>query len=208
MDIVPSANGLQISRTRQRLLLSRMFGLGILSLVVFGSSFWDGTTLFDDMLFVVGLLFAVVGFCGRLWCLSYIGGQKKRMLITMGPYSLCRHPLYFFSFVGGMGLALCSEMLSVAGIFALAFAIYYPRAIRGEEAFLSVNFPGYEEYRKRVPLFFPRFSNFAEGEGMFCVCRFRRELVTAGGFLLFIGIFELVEGLHESRILPTYFLIP
>lgn len=208
MEMAPNANGLQISRTRQRLLVSRMFGLGMLSLVVFGSSSWNGASVFDDLLFLAGLVLAVVGFCGRLWCLSYIGGQKKRVLITMGPYSLCRHPLYFFSFVGGMGLALCTEMLSVAGIFALAFALYYPWAIRGEEAFLSENFPGYEEYRKRVPLFFPRFSNFAEGEGTFCVCRFRHELVAAGGFLLFIGVFELMEALHESSILPTYFLIP
>ncbi|HEX3129060.1 MAG TPA: isoprenylcysteine carboxylmethyltransferase family protein [Thermoanaerobaculia bacterium] len=209
MDITHTANGLQIARTRQRLLLTRLFGLTILSLVVFGSSFWTGgATLFDDMLFLVGLLLAVVGVCGRLWCLSYICGQKKRVLITTGPYSLCRHPLYFFSFVGGIGLGLCTEMLSVAGIFALAFALYYPPAIRGEEAFLSGNFPDYEEYRKRVPLFFPRLSNFVEGEGTLCVRRFRRELMAAGGFLLFIGVFELLEALHEASVLPTYFLLP
>jgi protein-S-isoprenylcysteine O-methyltransferase Ste14 len=185
-----------------------MFGLTLLTLLVFGSNAWTGVTLFDDILFLTGFFLAILGFCGRLWCISYIGGQKKRVLITSGPYSLCRHPLYFFSFVGGLGLGLSTEMLSIAGIFILAFAIYYPIAIRGEEAFLSGNFPDYEEYKRRVPLFFPRFSNFIEGDGTFSVCRLRRELVTTGGFLLCIGVFELMEALHETNILPTYFLIP
>lgn len=208
MENACTANGLQITRTRKRLMLSRIFGLGMMSLVVFGSSSWSKNVIFDEMLFLAGFFLAVVGFCGRLWCLSYIAGRKKRVLIASGPYSLCRHPLYFFSLVGGIGLGLCTEMLSVAALFALAFAIYYPQAIRGEEAFLSQNFPDYEEYRKRVPLFFPRWSNFVEGEGMCSLCNFRRELMNAGGFLLFIGVFEFVEALHETNLIPTYFLIP
>jgi steroid 5-alpha reductase family enzyme len=164
--------------------------------------------LFDQVLFVAGVFLAVVGFCGRLWCLSYIAGRKKRVLVEDGPYSLCRHPLYFFSLVGGIGLGLCTETLSVALLFALAFAVYYPQAIRGEETFLSDNFPGYEEYRKRVPLFWPRWSNFVEGEGLVSVCAFRREIVASGGFLVLIGLFELVETLHHAEILPTWFLIP
>ena len=189
-------------------MLSRVFGLGILLLVVFGASSWSRSPLFDETLFLTGFFLAVTGFCGRLWCLSYIAGQKKRVLITTGPYSLCRHPLYFFSLVGGIGLGLCTEMLSIALLFALAFATYYPQAIRGEEAFLSGNFPGYEEYKKRVPLFLPRWSNFVESDGTFSVSHFRREIMAAGGFLLFIGVFELLEALHETKILPTYFLLP
>lgn len=204
-----TANGRQITRTRKRLMLSRIFGLGMLLLLVFGSSSWSTSRpLLEEMLFMIGLFLAVAGFCGRLWCLSYIAGQKKRVLVTSGPYSLCRHPLYFFSLVGGIGLGLCTEMLSVAALFALAFAVYYPRAIRGEEAFLNGNFPEYGEYKKRVPLFFPRWSNFNEGEGTFSSAHFGREIMAAGGFLLFIGVFELVEALHETNLLPTYFLLP
>lgn len=208
MNGVQTMNGLQISRTRTRLFLSRLFGLGILLLLLFGSSYWSSAPLFDQMLFVTGFLLAVVGVCGRLWCHSYIAGRKKRVLVTTGPYSLCRHPLYFFSFVGGIGLGLCTETLSVAALFLVAFAAYYPQAIRGEETFLSDNFAGYEEYKKRVPLFFPRWSNFTEGDALVNVCEFRREIVAAGGFLLVIGLFELVESLHHARVLPTLYLIP
>lgn len=208
MDGVQTLNGLQISRTRTRLVLSRLFGLSILVLLALGSSYWSSSPLFDQMLFVVGVLLAVVGFCGRLWCHSYIAGRKKKVLVTDGPYSLCRHPLYFFSFVGGTGLGFCTETITAAVLFALAFAAYYPQAIRGEETFLSDNFAGYEEYRKRVPLFFPRWSNFVEGDGMVSVCAFRREIVATGGFLLLIGVFEMVEALHHNDILPTLFLVP
>ena len=208
MNGVQTMNSLQASRTRTRLLVSRLFGASILVFLLLGSSYWSSSPLFDQMLFVVGVLLAVVGFCGRLWCHSYIAGRKKKVLVTDGPYSLCRHPLYFFSFVGGTGLGFCTETITAAVLFALAFAAYYPQAIRGEETFLSDNFAGYEEYRKRVPLFFPRWSNFVEGDGMVSVCAFRREIVASGGFLLLIGVFEMVEALHHHDILPTLFLVP
>lgn len=208
MDGAQTLNGLQVSRTRTRLLVSRLFGLTILFMLAFGTSSWSAYPMFDQMLFLAGVVLAVVGFCGRLWCLSYIAGRKKRVLVMEGPYSLCRHPLYFFSLVGGIGLGLCTETLTVALLFVLAFASYYPQAIRGEETFLSDNFAKYEEYRERVPLFLPRWSNFVEGEGTVSVCAFRREIVAAGGFLLCIGLFELVESLHQAEILPTLFLIP
>ena len=208
MDGAQTLNGLQVSRTRTRLLVSRLFGLTILFMLAFGTSYWSKTPVFDQALFLAGVVLAVTGFCGRLWCHSYIAGRKKKVLVVDGPYSLCRHPLYFFSFVGGIGLGLCTETLSAALLFAMAFAVYYPQAIQGEETFLRDNFAGYEDYRKRVPLFFPRWSNFVEGDGMVSVCAFRREIVAAGGFLLLIGVFEMVETLHHVDILPTLFLIP
>ncbi|MES1241952.1 MAG: isoprenylcysteine carboxylmethyltransferase family protein [Acidobacteriota bacterium] len=207
--IETTMNGLQVSRTRKRLRVSRMFGLSLLALPLFGASTWSSPTLFfGPLLFLTGVLLAVTGFCGRLWCLSYVAGRKKRVLVTAGPYSLCRHPLYLFSLIGGLGLCLCTRTLSAAVLFALAFAVYYPRAIRGEEAFLSDNFPDYEEYRRRVPRFVPRWSNFIAGDGSVSVCDFGRELVPAAGFLLLIGVFEMLDSLHAANLLPTWFLVP
>ena len=208
MSRIETMNGLQVSRTRKRLRVSRMFGLSLLSLPLFGASAWSSSTLFGPLLFLIGVLLAVTGFCGRLWCLSYVAGRKKKVLVTAGPYSLCRHPLYLFSFVGGLGLGLCTQTLSAAVLFALGFALYYPRAIRGEEAFLSDNFPDYKEYKRRVPRFVPRWSNFAEGDGKVSVGDFGREIVPAGSFLLLIGVFEMLDSLHAADLLPTHFLIP
>lgn len=185
-----------------------MFGLILLLPLLLGSSYWSSAPLFGEVLFFFGVLLAVLGCCGRLWCLAYIAGRKKRVLVTVGPYSLCRHPLYFFSLVGGIGLGLCTQTLSAPLLFLLAFVAYYPHILRTEERFLSANFPEYEDYKRRVPLFLPRLSNFVSADVAVNVCAFQKEIVATGGFLVFIGLFELMESLHHAGILPTYFLIP
>jgi protein-S-isoprenylcysteine O-methyltransferase Ste14 len=208
MILDEARNTLQVSCTRTRLLVSRLFGLSLFLLFSFGASYWSSAPLLDQTLFCLGLLLAIAGFCGRLWSLSYITGRKKKELVTVGPYSLCRHPLYFFSLVGAIGLGLCTETLTLTALIAIGFALYYPYVIRTEESFLSAQFPEYEEYKKRVPLFFPKWSDFIEGDLMVNAGSLRREIVAAGGFLCIIAVLEMVESLHHAQILPTYFLIP
>lgn len=201
----------QTVRTRKRLLLSRIFGLLIVVTLLFGANARTGSAgaVAGEVLFCVGVLMAVSGFFGRLWCLSYIAGRKSKVLVTTGPYSLCRHPLYFFSLVGGVGLGLCTETLTIPLVFLLAFTLYYPVAICGEDRFLSGAFPEYEGYKARVPAFFPRWSHFDEGEDLQVNARrLRREIVAAAGFVACLGVIELVEVLHEIQVIPTYFLIP
>ena len=201
----------QTVRTRNRLLLSRIFGLLIVTILLFGANTQTDSAgaVLGDVLFCAGVLMAVAGFFGRLWCLSHIAGRKKKILVTTGPYSLCRHPLYFFSMIGGMGLALCTETLTIPLVFLLAFALYYPVAIRGEDCFLSGKFPEYEAYKARVPAFFPRLSSFDEGgELQVNARRLRREILAAAGFVACLGVIELVEVLHAIEVIPTYFRIP
>jgi protein-S-isoprenylcysteine O-methyltransferase Ste14 len=201
---------LQDVRTRNRLIAGRIFGLGIAILLILGSTYWDvSNELFGTSLFLAGTLLAVLGFFGRLWCLSYIAGRKKRVLVTAGPYSLCRHPLYFFTLVGGLGLALCTETLSIPLIFLLGFGLHYPSIIRAEDEFLSLNFPDYDDYKKRVPMFFPRLIRPVNEETVLVNAKyFLRELSSTGASLCLLGVIELIEGLHRADVLPTYFLIP
>jgi protein-S-isoprenylcysteine O-methyltransferase Ste14 len=203
-------NRLQVVRTRNRLIAGRLFGLGLVIVLTLGSTYWNFSNgLIGTVLFLAGTLLAVAGFCGRLWCFSYIAGRKKKVLVTGGPYSLCRHPLYFFTLVGGLGLGLCTETLSIPLTFLLAFGMYYPSIIRTEEEFLSINFPDYEDYKRRVPLFFPSLTRFANEETVVVNARaFLRELSGTAGFLCLLGVIELIEGLHNADVLPTYFLIP
>ena len=45
---------------------------------------------------MVGVTLAIVCIGGRLWSCLYIGSRKNRELVTTGPYSITRNPLYFF----------------------------------------------------------------------------------------------------------------
>ena len=209
-QVIGDRNMRQAVRTRNRLLAGRLFGLGLAILLALGSTYWDiSNELIGTGLFLVGTLLTVAGYCGRLWCFSYIAGRKKKVLVTKGPYSLCRHPLYFFTLVGGLGLAFCTETLSIPLLFLLAFGTYYPSIIRAEDEFLSLNFSDYDDYRRRVPLFFPNLARFSSEDTVEVNSRaFLRELSGTAGFLCLVGVIELIEGLHSSNVLPTYFLIP
>lgn len=211
MTTLHRVHTLQCRGIRTRLLVSRAFGGAALALLALAPSYWSvyDYVLFEESLFVAGILLTGLGLLGRLWCLAYITGRKKRVLVVTGPYSLCRHPLYFSSFVGGVGLGLCTETLTAPLLIALAFAIYYRRAIRHEERFLIENFPGYAAYRRRVPAFFPRWSGFADEHDVRLDTRaFRRELLAAGAVVPVIGGIGLIEALHQAAWLPRYFLIP
>ncbi len=201
----------QAARTKTRLAVSRLFGLGVFALLIGGSSYWHTAEnhLFGSVLFFLGVMLTCLGFFGRVWCLSFIKGRKKRVLIQEGPYSLCRHPLYLFSLIGGVGVGLCTRTLTIPLIFLAAFALYYPLVIRKEEEFLRANFEGYEAYKQGTNAIFPRWSAFAEGENVtMCARSFRQELTEAAGSVAFIGLIALLQGLQRAAILPTYFLLP
>ena len=53
---------------------------------------------------IIGLLLLFIGIMGRLYATLYIGGMKNsgsdgNSFIIDGIYSVCRNPLYFFSFI-------------------------------------------------------------------------------------------------------------
>ena len=67
--------------------------------------------------------------------------------MTQGPYSVCRNPLYFFSFIGLVGIGLATETVSLTLFLIAFFALVYPAVIAGEEEFLRGKFgPAYVEY--------------------------------------------------------------
>ncbi len=186
--------------------LTWIFTAALLMVMLVSTSAWeDSMPLVAEILFAVSTLLIAVGVVGRLWCSLYIAGYKNKELITEGPYSLCRNPLYFCSLLGGIGIGLASETLTIPCIILVAFAAYYPLVIRREEKRMQLlHGESYAKYMLSVPRFFPRLGNLSEPETYVVKpIAFRRNIATAVWFVGLIGAIELVEALHELHVLPV-----
>lgn len=91
---------------------------------------------------IAGIIAAVIMFCGvalRGWSAGVI--HKDQQLATAGPYALCRHPLYFGSWLMLTGFLLMLGGWWIALAFALAMGVLYWPTLRNEEAVLADTFP-------------------------------------------------------------------
>lgn len=69
-----------------------------------------------------GLLAACIGL--RFWATLYIGGRKEKELVTTGPYSLCRNPLYRGSLCAALSMALFLNSFTLLFAVILVAAAY------------------------------------------------------------------------------------
>ena len=192
-----------------RIQLTWLFGVIIFALLMFSDPQVEHLSpVYDGLLMLMACFAAAVGALGRVWCSFFVAGYKDSRLITVGPYSLCRNPLYFFSFIGAVGVGFATETLTIPAIIACMFAIYYPLVIRGEEKRLAELFGAeYEEYKKTTPSIIPRFgAKIIQPETWIGVPRvFLHHLFDASFFFLFIGFLELFEELHKANVIPVLF---
>lgn len=193
-----------------RLHLSRLFAVLLVLLMCVSKSMWeDKAPLVATTLFLLGAVLVGIASLGRLWCSLYIAGYKTDHLVTQGPYSISRNPLYFFSFVGLLGVGLSSETILMPLIILIAFIAYYPFVVRSEEAeLMRLHKTQFEIYMKEVPRFFPEISLLKEPEEYVVKpVVFRKHIFDALWFIWIMGILETIEGLQEAGIFPTIFKI-
>lgn len=189
-----------------RLLFSRIFVCFLAVIILISESHWeDYESPVSSILFLLGVVLAGAGSSGRLWCSLYIAGYKTNTLITAGPYSMCRNPLYFFSLIGAMGVGFATETFLIPLLILPVFAIYYPLVIQSEEAQLKkLHQKEFETYLKETPVFFPKPSLLREPEEYTVKPKiFRKHMFDALWFIWLTGIIELIESLHELKIIPS-----
>ena len=194
----------------RRIALSRAAALAVFALLSVSLNGWSLAAPFiEHSLSLVGWVLIGLGVLGRLWCGSHIGGQKNAVLTMVGPYSVCRNPLYFFSFVGGLGVMLVTETLLLPLAFAVVFLAYYAKVISAEEeTLLGIHGAVFTAYCSRVPRFWPQFSLHVEPERYLVSAKhFATSRSEALWFIVAGGIVEFIEGLHISGFLPVFVYI-
>lgn len=158
----------------------------------------------------VGLAMIVICVVGRAWCSLYIGGRKKAEIVSTGPYSLCRNPLYFFSFIGAFGMGAQTGSVVIALVFlVIAVAVFYV-TVRQEEIWLLTTFgDAYRDYCARTPRFWPRFSKWRDTDIIEVRPVFFLTTLRDGmAFFLAIPIFEALEQAQAVGWVRVLFSMP
>lgn len=167
-------------------------------------SLWGRDSLMEAVLKSAGQCLIMAAVLGRLWATLYIGGRKNACLITKGPYSLSRNPLYFFSILGAVGAGLVFGSLMAALLLGGATCLLLDRAAREEAALLRASFgPSYADYAERVPLLWPRLVGYEDAaEPSFRPSALGRALRDGLLFLLLLPIAELAGYAKVAGLLP------
>jgi len=195
---------------RQRITVSRIFGVLVLFLALFTTSSFKEDSLIDTVLEMSGLFLLTICSIGRLWALLYISGYKKLELITEGPYSIVRHPLYVFSLIGAIGIGLASENILVLAALVIFYLLYYPLTILVEEKKLVDKFDqAYLDYIKSTPRFLPKLSLY-KGSVQYQINAdvYVKKMILGMWFIWIFIILHIIEMLQQSGHIPVFLSVP
>lgn len=152
----------------------------------------------------LGFLCVALACLGRIWCSLFIAGHKDEVLVTSGPYALCRHPLYSLSILGALGLGLTSRsaLLCVLVVTLITALVVY--AASCEEQFLADAFP--EEFKAYVAAtpnkWIPKSARSAVPATLDVrPAVFWKAFLDAGSFFV---LWVMVALAAEFRVIPTF----
>jgi protein-S-isoprenylcysteine O-methyltransferase Ste14 len=180
----------------------------ISGLFVFGASQWPHRA--HELIEWMGLCLIFICISGRCWCALYIGGRKTSELVTTGPYSISRNPLYAFSVLGAIGAGAQFGAVSVGLLAGLFAAVVHVLVVRQEERLmLAEHGDAYRRYLSAVPRFLPRFSLWKNVE----ILEVRPRMVVttfvdACFFLAAVPIAESFEYFQELGYIHVFLRLP
>lgn len=178
-----------------------------LAVLLSGPRLTDATV--HEFIELSGLALIFACLLGRLWSILYVGTRKNCELVTAGPYSMTRNPLYLFSTIGalGVGLAFGSLILGVA-LFVASYAVFRFTALKEADYLRSAFGASYDAYARVTPMFWPNPLLYRPGTRTeFSPAALKRTFLDGLYFLALFPVLELVEYLHESGVVPTLFTL-
>jgi protein-S-isoprenylcysteine O-methyltransferase Ste14 len=182
----------------------------LLAALLFGQSVFPPDTPVHETIEMAGVLLIFLGIVGRLWSTLYIGGRKSAEVVTGGPYSMTRNPLYVFSTIAAAGVgAQIGSILAVFGFALLCAGAFHIVILREEKYLKEVLGAPYEAYMARVPRFIPNLSLYDEGDtGGFRPKLLLNTLLDGLVFLAAMPFFESIDAMQMSGVLPVLFRLP
>lgn len=195
---------------RSRVWHTWWIAIPLVAVLLVSESRWESTHWLAELLEWLGYPALIVCVIGRIICSLYIAGRKTTELVTGGPYSIVRNPLYVFSFVGVLGIGLTTSRPSFAALLAALFILYYRDVVRREEGALLERYgETFAAYMASVPRWIPRFSLWRSPARVEVDTRllFRTARDAAWFFVAFPAL-ELIESMHDIGLLPLLFRLP
>jgi len=193
----------RVQRLRRVLLVGA--ALIIVAMSLFTESAWRNVTLMHDLIQAAGLVLILSGALGRIWSSLYLNGRKNTELMTHGPYSLTRNPLYVFSIMGVTGMGLLSGSLLTGLISGGLIYLVFNWVIAQEEDTLEMIFgEPYANYKRHVPRLGVTLRQWNNPENLeISMKALGRTVREALCFLLAGPFFILLNYLHKDGILPV-----
>jgi protein-S-isoprenylcysteine O-methyltransferase Ste14 len=187
---------------QRKLVLFALLSLALMALLFVGSAWPEDI---HESIEMAGLGLIVVGIAGRIWCTFYIGGRKAAEIVSKGPYSISRNPLYVFSSIAAGGAGAATGSILLGAFFMLGCAVAFGVVILREEAYLRETFGSeFETYASRVPRFLPDVSLYRDVQRLSIdMGLVYRTLIDGLMFFAALPFFETVEMMQAAGHLPV-----
>lgn len=192
----------------RRYALGGLGALAVAALLWVRSAWPDGGWVHEGLEWL-GLCCLVVAILGRCGCMLYLGGRKGADLVTDGPYSISRNPLYVFSLLAVLGIGWQTGSFVVGLVLASLAWLVFRWIIGQEEHLLRAAFgPRFDLYCARVPRFGPRFGLWTSPQhAMVDLSSVWRTLRDAAPYFLAIPLFEAIEAAQNAGWLHAWFAV-
>jgi protein-S-isoprenylcysteine O-methyltransferase Ste14 len=197
------------SPSTPRLRLTVALLAGVLALVAVSQRGW-ATGLAGEAMQLAGLACIACAALGRVWSSVYIAGYKDALLVRSGPYAALRHPLYALSLLGAVGMGLTTRSIAITIGLVAALGAIHVAAARREDALLAAGHgAAFEEYRRTVRAFLPRWSAYVVPERLEVRPRVLwKSFLDAGSLLGYYALLVLADALQLNGVTPAWLVLP